>query len=51
MLTKKLEDYNHYFGYASAPEGHESFTEYFKYDNPKQESIERYLKFKEHNSK
>jgi len=34
MISEALADFNHYFGYANAPEGQSSFTQFYKYDSP-----------------
>lgn len=33
IVHEELKEFNYIFGYANAPEGHESFTEFFHYDD------------------
>jgi len=37
LIMEELEDFNHYFGYTTAPEGVESYSEFYDYPEASEE--------------
>lgn len=45
LIMEELEDFNHYFGYTTAPEGTESYSEFYDYPEASEDQKARYNLF------